>query len=350
MCGNNYMKSISKMNFSTWELLHQFDEEISGITGFTKYEWERGRNLFFKELTKHHLDLFLTTKNVVSTLASESERIKTVIGDSDPGTSGDAAEKSWERMLKSLLPQYKIITKGIISGDNKQLSPQIDIVIIDGNYPDFKSDIKVYPHTSVIAAFESKLSLRTGDIKKAINTANIIKQFGESNRDKARESPILYGILALSNGIDNIAKQTFESIYDQIVNWSKNISPLCMLDFVVVLGELCFLHNKKIFCFDIEDKNCEIQFISDYKILIDKLSPANCSLGFFLYSLLSIMALENKNLIRTKENYSVFDSKKKLIELPISACALNKLFKMKFVDEIRDRKITEEEMLFKLFV
>lgn len=122
----------------------------------------------------------------------------------DPGTAGDLAEENWASLLRNWLPPtLQVVTKGRIIGDNgKDISPQIDILVLQDVYPKKLAEKKLYVSGGVVAAFECKSTLRSSHIAKAIKTAGKVKQL---SRDRTGSpyvelhSPIIYGLLTHSH-------------------------------------------------------------------------------------------------------------------------------------------------------
>lgn len=123
----------------------------------------------------------------------------------DPGTAGDQGEENWKMILKQWLPHYfKIETKGRLINENGYVSPQVDIVILRPEYPEYLLSRKLYLTGGVVAAFEVKTTLRLEHLSKFFKTCIEIKR--NTNRNFATpptvysdiQKPILFGLLAHS--------------------------------------------------------------------------------------------------------------------------------------------------------
>jgi hypothetical protein len=85
----------------------------------------------------------------------------------DPGTAGDEAEANWARLLTDWLPaDFHVAWKGRILAANGTAGPQVDIVVLSGDYPRRLRDRKVYLAGGVVAAFECKNTLRKSHLEK----------------------------------------------------------------------------------------------------------------------------------------------------------------------------------------
>lgn len=83
---------------------------------------------------EHELQAFL--RQDVDEIASEYRRIRARAHD-DPGTAGDEGEENWAALLRSWLPSsYTVVTKGRVLGVDGKASPQLDVIVLDGSYPE----------------------------------------------------------------------------------------------------------------------------------------------------------------------------------------------------------------------
>ncbi len=123
----------------------------------------------------------------------------------DPGTAGDNGEENWAALLRECLPSYfKVVTKGVILDKYGHQSPQLDVLVLCPSYPNVMLGSKYYLKAGVVAAFECKLTLRHGEVQKAVETAASIKKDLTSFDDfespfKSLHSQIYFGLLAHSH-------------------------------------------------------------------------------------------------------------------------------------------------------
>lgn len=332
-------------DFDKWKFYASIDRSYS------KKSFKNGLQYFLNSLPRHTQEIFLRTKQEEDNLFKTSENIKRVVGNLDPGTSGDAAEDVWKKFLQTMLPDYRIVTKGRISCDNGDISPQVDILVLDKNLPEKLVETKVYPFRSVIAAFECKLSLRTTDLGKTIRTASVIKKFGEKKRDITQEHSIFYGVLALSHDIHSSNKLPCESTRDVIMKHCKDVSPLGIIDFIVVPNDFCIVFTNRVFCYDIDDSDCPLKLQTEGNIQYNRFSPDISALGYFCYSLLFRMSQENSNLRRTVSSYEVFKYKgDHTTFFYLDDLLLDQFVGREFLAGVRDGSITEEDTILELWI
>jgi hypothetical protein len=118
----------------------------------------------------------------------------------DPSTAGDQGEENWAALFRDWLPPtFQIVTKGRILGSDGSTSPQVDVIILQPEYPKYLLNKKLYLAGGVLAAFECKVTLRAEHIKKFVQNSIAIKALlpkQEGSPYKELQSPIIYGLLA----------------------------------------------------------------------------------------------------------------------------------------------------------
>jgi hypothetical protein len=121
----------------------------------------------------------------------------------DPGTAGDEGEANWAQLLSEWLPaDLHIATKGRILSSDGIASPQVDVVVLAGDYPLKLREKKVYLAGGVVAAFECKNTLRKRHIEKFFQNAAAISTLTEPTAITLYDetfSQIIYGLLAHSH-------------------------------------------------------------------------------------------------------------------------------------------------------
>jgi hypothetical protein len=147
-------------------------------------------------------DLFSFIRGATEEMAREYRRIY-AHASKDPGTAGDQGEENWKKLLQDWLPPYyRIVTKGKILSATGELSPQIDVLVLDPSYPQALGNNKYYLDAGVVAAFECKTTLTAAHIKQAVENAAKIRT-GLDNRQGSPyhelHSPLVYGLLAHSH-------------------------------------------------------------------------------------------------------------------------------------------------------
>ena len=113
----------------------------------------------------------------------------------DPGTAGDQGEENWATLLRNWLPStLKIVTKGRILSHEGIASPQVDVLILQPEYPNYLLDKKLFLAGGVFAAFECKITLESEHIEKFIKNSIEIKSHAEKRKGtpyKELQSPII---------------------------------------------------------------------------------------------------------------------------------------------------------------
>lgn len=96
-----------------------------------------------------------------------------------PGTTGDASEKVWLKMLQDYLPtRYQAVKAHVVDSKGK-FSQQIDIVIFDRQYSPFIFNFQdefVIPAESVYAVFEAKQTINAEHVRYAQGKVNSVRQ------------------------------------------------------------------------------------------------------------------------------------------------------------------------------
>src|SRR5687767_6920960 len=123
--------------------------------------------------TKHEFFDFMAS--VKTSMEREYKQINKRVLE-DPGTAGDQVEENWAEFLRGWLPaNYPVVTKGRVLNHRGDASPQVDILVLQPNYPMHLRNQKHYFAGGVIAVFECKLTLKATHLKDAFETAKFIK-------------------------------------------------------------------------------------------------------------------------------------------------------------------------------
>jgi hypothetical protein len=155
----------------------------------------------------------------------------------DPGTAGDEGEGNWANLLQQWLPgTYHVVTKGRILGLDGSASPQVDVLVLSPHYPSGLLENKLYLAAGVLAAFECKITLRSGHIREAMKTSIAIRAISKATERSAPEH-IVFGLLAHSHAwrkprsrpVDNVSEALSSAA--QHVQWpSELLDMLCIAD------------------------------------------------------------------------------------------------------------------------
>lgn len=170
----------------------------------------------------------------------------------DPGTAGDQGEENWATLLRNWLPPiFQIVTKGRILSHNGIASPQVDVLVLQPEYPKHLLDKKLYLAGGIIAAFECKLTLKSKHIEDFIKNSVEIRSNAENRKGspfRELQSPIIYGLLAHSHSwkgenstpVENIIIKLFEADKTYITH------PIQMPDIICVADLECWSSIKSV--------------------------------------------------------------------------------------------------------
>ena len=186
-------------------------------------------------------DLHEFMRQLSAEMAAEYNRIQ-MRATEDPGTAGDQGEENWAELLRGWLPRtYEVVTKGRIISQDGRTSPQIDVLVLKGVYPEKLLTKKLYLAAGVAAAFECKTTLKASHIEDAVKTCVRIKNLypnREGTPYKELHAPIIYGLLAHSHSWkgpnstpeDNVILKLRESDYQHVSHPRLGLDLLCVTD------------------------------------------------------------------------------------------------------------------------
>ena len=189
-------------------------------------------------------DLIDFMKSATRQMAEEYDRIQKRAAE-DPGTAGDQGEENWATLLRNWLPHtFHIVTKGRILSHKGIASPQIDIIVLQPEYPTHLLDKKLYLAGGVIAAFECKVTLKSHHITEFTKNSKEIKEhiFEEFGTPyKELQSRIIYGLLAHSHSwkgnkstpVENISQQLYNAVLADITHPKQTPDLVCVADLAV---------------------------------------------------------------------------------------------------------------------
>lgn len=160
----------------------------------------------------------------------------------DPGTAGDQGEENWASLMRKWLPPtFHIVTKGRILSEAGTASPQVDIIVLQPEYPEFLLDKKLYLAGGVLAAFECKMSIKSKHIEEFIENSIAISdnmQHRTGSPYKELNSTILFGLLAHSHSwkkpkskpIINIEKKLYKEFFGKVTHPVQMPDIICVAD------------------------------------------------------------------------------------------------------------------------
>ncbi|WP_150131855.1 DUF6602 domain-containing protein [Sphingomonas carotinifaciens] len=134
----------------------------------------------------------------------------------DPGTAGDEGEENWAALFRDWLPAtYHVATKGQIIASDGRLSPQVDVVVLEPDYPKKLREKRKWVAGGVVAAFECKTTLTATHVRSAIERCVKFKSLYENRTGTPYHelnSPLIYGLLAHSHAWKGAASEPIENI------------------------------------------------------------------------------------------------------------------------------------------
>jgi len=274
-------------------------------------------------------------------------RLKKYYSRKDPGSSGDIVEIEISKLLLKLFPQYKILTKGIIRDAQGNLSPQIDVLILDQDYPLELLSGNTVSAESVLFAIECKLTLRKKELIKSVKTASYLKSLGGVSINHLAKKQIKYGIFALSSEVIEKGKTGEEAVLDIIVENSNPNNPLQLIDFVCVPNS----YSIYVDVYACDDPNLEnpdfLYYIGQFEahaLNYPYEYPNDEPLGNFIYKTLKVMnRITNTKSNWIESNFGVFNT--------VSSYESNTFYQRlteNEVNSILDRSVNEHNSKIKL--
>lgn len=184
-------------------------------------------------------DLHDFMQQVTAEISAEYSRIRKRASE-DPGTAGDQGEENWAELLRGWLPRnYEVVTKGRMISQDGVTSPQIDVLVLNGAYPEKLLNKKLYLAAGVAAAFECKTTLTAAHVKEAIATCKFVKNMYPRRTGSPYEelhAPIVYGLLAHSHSWKGQESTPEDNIERSIENADRSLAehPREQLDLICV--------------------------------------------------------------------------------------------------------------------
>lgn len=170
-------------------------------------------------------DLIDFMQSATKQMADEYNRIQKRATE-DPGTAGDQGEENWATLLRNWLPHtFQIVTKGRILSHKGIASPQVDVIVLQPEYPKHLLDKKLYLAGGVLAAFECKVTLKAKHIEEFIKNSIEIKGHLQENKGspyKELQSQIVYGLLAHSHSWKGNESNPIKIIKEKLLKYDWN--------------------------------------------------------------------------------------------------------------------------------
>lgn len=171
----------------------------------------------------------------------------------DAQRAGHEGESTWVRLLEQWGPGWPIVTRRYIVGPGGE-SNEVDVVMLKPDYPKHLRDEPSVLVSGVAAAFSSKLTLRTGHLREAIQQkARLYEVAGRPNSSpkEALCGPFPFGLLAHSTEISPKADDPAEALlqtYERLAHQpgeSLVSGPAGELDALLV-ADRCFLNTTRV--------------------------------------------------------------------------------------------------------
>jgi len=197
-------------------------------------------------------DLIDFMNSATRQIGEEYDRIQKRASE-DPGTPGDQGEENWATILRNWLPKtFQIVTKGRILSHKGIASPQVDIIVLQPEYPKHLLDKKLYLAGGVLAAFECKITLKAKHIEDFVKNSIEIKSHIEERKGtpyKELQSPIIYGLLAHSHSWKGDNSKPAENIENKLMESDNTLitHPIQMPDIICVADLACWSSRKIVF-------------------------------------------------------------------------------------------------------
>lgn len=177
----------------------------------------------------------------------------------DPGTAGDQGEENWATLLRNWLPStFQVVTKGRILSHKGIASPQVDVIVLQPEYPKHLLDKKLYLAGGVLAVFECKITLKSKHIEEFVKNSielkeHLHKRVGTPYREL--QSSIIYGLLAHSHSwkgdnstpVKNIEKKLRECDNSYIKHPIQTPDIICVADLATWrISKITFIGPKQV--------------------------------------------------------------------------------------------------------
>ena len=158
-------------------------------------------------------DLYDFMQEISREMAADYKRIHRQVT-TNSKSDGKHGEKNWARLMREWLPRtYKVVTNGIIISKDGDLSPKVNVLVLNDIYPEKLIDKEIYLAAGVAAAFDCIATLEKEHIQKAVKTSVKIKSLyseREGSPYKELYTPIVYGLLAHSWNEKNMPDNNYE--------------------------------------------------------------------------------------------------------------------------------------------
>jgi hypothetical protein len=240
-------------------------------------------------------------------------RLKKYYSRKDAGTAGDIVEIEISKLLRKIVPScFNVKTKGIIRDKEGNLSPQIDLLILDKDYPSELLSETTVSAESVLLAIECKLTLRKNELVKSIQTARYLKNINDKYTNHLATNQIKYGVFALSCEVRKSGENSDKAVMKIIEENSEPDKPLELIDFVCVPNDFC-IYLDLYACDDPNLENPEFLYyigqLESHALDYPYEYPNTDPLGRFIYKTVKLVnRLTNTFSHWNESNFGMFDT------------------------------------------
>ena len=235
--------------------------------------------------------------------------------DDNRSNAGDQGEENWAKLLRDWLPRtYKIVTRGQIIGQDGNLSPQVDVLVLKGAYPKrlIEDNNKIFLAAGVAAAFECKNTLKASHIEEAVETCVKIKNLYPERQGtpyKELHAPVVFGLLAHSHSwqgknstpADNIESKLLTADLCHVSHPRQCLDLLCVADLTTwIMCKVTLLpeagNNT------LQDSKATTMHVKQVEDDFVSINPST-SVGSFISGLTKKLAWENSDLRSLADYY-----------------------------------------------
>lgn len=229
------------------------------------------------------------------------ERRREIQGSSavHPDNAGSQCEQVWLDFIRAIVPDEFKVRQGVrFDFEDLSHSPQLDIAILRPGGEKGLHETGYYHPSSILAAFECKLSLTQDDVRKYSGRAHTIKN--ECGDSGLVDLPC-YGLLGL--GMGRPSTMTADRMIETIMEENLEAPIGCALDCVLV-PELSFFeitHEEDVF----ESGRMNLCIAREMEIASRKRGHHVPLLGFALF-LAKLVAKESERFAHMVDRYAIY--------------------------------------------
>ncbi|BCF89099.1 DUF6602 domain-containing protein [Paraburkholderia largidicola] len=224
-----------------------------------------------------------------------------------PDNGGKENELLWVEFFRKIIPnEFAIVHGGRIIGPDGEPWPQLDILILRPGAEKRLDAHGYYPSSTVLAAFECKLSLKAAHIKEAAENAALIKRmtgdFSYSTIDDAIGTDFpYYGLIG--TGLARGLSWDLNELKSKVLDVCALYHPKLALDFIFINDFSCLNVSFQVDQFEEDFLDCGVRSGNFYDPKIDAINIPIIGLSLFLTRLISKVKPEYVYLAEQYEFY-----------------------------------------------